>query len=100
MRCFYVYILANRTRRLYVGVTNSILRRVGEHKNGTAPAFTRRYNINRLVYFEANSSIVAAIHREKQLKRWSRKRKTRLIEGINPDWLDLSEGWYESSRPG
>ena len=97
-RYYYVYILANGSRRLYVGVTNSLLRRVGEHKHGTAPAFTRRNNINRLVYFEQLSSIRAAIAREKQLKRWTRGRKLRLVEGMNPDWLDLSEGWYESGR--
>ncbi|MEP6729790.1 MAG: GIY-YIG nuclease family protein [bacterium] len=94
MRQYYVYILASRSRRLYVGFTNELLRRTFEHKNGMIPGFTKQFNINCLVYFEATSHALAGIEREKQIKRWTRERKFYLIERHNPEWRDLSEGWY------
>jgi len=87
---YYVYILANRTCRLYVGVTNNILRRLREHREGQKSVFARRYNINRLVYLESTGDARTAIGREKQIKGWRREKKVALIEGINPNWEDLS----------
>jgi putative endonuclease len=97
VRQYYVYILANHSRRLYVGVTNNLLRRVNEHKQAAVPSFTRRYHINRLVYFETTSYVLAAIAREKVLKRYTRARKYRLIEKHNAGWRDLSVDWYPLS---
>ncbi len=90
---YFVYILASRTRRLYVGVTNDLIRRVCEHKAGTASRFTRRYGITRLVCSESTPSVSDAIAREKQIKGWLRYRKVALIEAQNPAWADLSAEW-------
>ena len=90
----YVYILASGFKHLYIGVTSHLERRVVQHKDGTYPcSFTERYNIKQLVYFERFAEMQTAIAREKQLKRWSRIKKIRLIVAENPDWLDLSLGW-------
>ena len=91
----YVYIATNRSGTLYVGVTNNLGRRMWEHKQKMGSTFAAKYNITRLVYFEESSSIVDAIAREKQLKGWRREKKVALIERENPEWKDLSEGWYE-----
>ena len=91
MRTFYVYIMASRTRVLYVGVTNDLARRVNEHKQGSVPGFTTRYRVTRLVYFEEFADIRDAIAREKVIKGWVRSRKTSLIERCNPTWEDLAE---------
>ncbi|MCX7839585.1 MAG: GIY-YIG nuclease family protein [Anaerolineae bacterium] len=93
MKNYYVYIMANRTRMLYTGVTNNLERRVYEHKNRIIPGFTSRYNITRLVYYEVFSDIRDAIAREKQIKGWLRAKKIALIESMNPKWNDLSEEW-------
>ena len=88
---FYVYILASRYRgTIYVGVSNDIARRVGQHKSGAVKAFTQRYKVNRLVYFEAYGSILEARARERALKRWRREWKFDLIEQLNPAWHDLT----------
>jgi len=87
---YFVYIVASRSRVLYVGVTNELNRRVGEHKEGLIPGFTRRYKINRLVYYESTHDVRAAIAREKQIKRWRREKKVNLIESLNPEWEDLA----------
>jgi putative endonuclease len=92
-RLFFVYILASKSRTLYIGVTNDLMRRVLEGKRKMIPGFTSRYNINRLVHFEETMDIESAIAREKQLKSWLRKKKIDLIESTNPDWKDLSEDW-------
>jgi putative endonuclease len=90
----YVYILASGFKHLYIGVTSHLEMRVGQHKEGTYPcSFTARYNINHLVYFERFAEMQTAIAREKQLKRWSRIKKIRLIVAENPDWRDLSAEW-------
>jgi putative endonuclease len=86
---YYVYILANRTRRLYVGVTNNLLRRIHEHRTGQKSVFAHRYNINRLVYLESTYDARTAIGREKQIKGWRREKKVALIEAMNPNWEDL-----------
>ena len=91
MKNFYVYIMANKSRTLYTGVTNDLERRVFEHKNKLVSGFTEKYNVNRLVFYEETSDINAAITREKQIKGWLRARKIELIESVNPEWLDLSE---------
>jgi putative endonuclease len=88
MRQYWVYILASRTRRLYIGVTNDLNRRVAQHRQGVH-GFTARYQIKRLVYYETTGDIRAAIAREKQLKGWLRSRKLALISGANPAWEDL-----------
>jgi putative endonuclease len=95
MKQYYVYIMTNRSCTLYTGVTNDLQRRVYEHKHKLVPGFTSKYNINRLVYYEATRDIRAAIAREKQIKGWLRAKKIALIESVNPKWEDLSAGWYE-----
>ncbi len=90
---YYVYVMASRSKTLYIGVTNDLERRVVEHKSG-ASTFTKRYNISRLVYYEESSDSLAAIEREKQLKGWLRNKKLALIESTNPEWEDLSENWF------
>ena len=89
MRTFYVYILASRSRTLYVGVTNDLVRRLAQHR-ATASEFSARYRCSRLVFVEAALDVRAAIAREKQLKRWRREKKIALIEAQNPAWDDLS----------
>ena len=90
---YYVYILASKKNgTLYVGVTNDVVRRVYEHKEGLAEGFTKRHGIKRLVHFEIYDSIETAIRREKALKTWLRDWKIALIERDNPDWDDLYEG--------
>ena len=88
----YIYILTNkRNGTLYTGVTNDLLRRVSEHKEGKIDGFCKKYKLNRLVYFDACNSIVEAIASEKRIKRWHRKWKLELIEKLNPNWKDLSD---------
>jgi putative endonuclease len=95
---YYVYIMASRSRTLYTGVTNDIERRVYEHKQKLANGFTKKYNVTRLVYFEATDDIRSAIEREKQIKGWLRSRKIALVESVNPEWIDLADGWYGGPR--
>jgi putative endonuclease len=91
-RTYFVYILASETRELYIGVTNSLERRVAEHRLGLDPgSFSSRHGTTRLVYFEMTKDVLSAIRREKRLKRLSRHRKLRLIEKANPDWRDLAD---------
>ena len=87
----YVYMLANRTRVLYVGVTSDLKARVFQHKSHLVRGFTQHYNVDQLVYFETHSDPITAIEREKRLKRMTRAKKVRLIERENPAWLDLSD---------
>jgi putative endonuclease len=87
---FFVYILSSRSRQLYVGMTNDLRRRVGQHKAGVDDGFTKRYAITRLVYFERFQYVNNAIAREKELKDWRRELKVRLIEAENPTWEDLA----------
>jgi len=96
MKEYYVYIMTNRSKTLYTGVTNDLTRRVFEHKNKMIDGFTRKYNITKLVYHEETNDIQAAIGREKQIKGWLRSKKVALIESVNPEWNDLSESWFES----
>ncbi len=90
---YYVYIVASRRNgTLYVGVTNNLARRAGEHKDKVLPGFTRKYGVDILVWYEVCDQIVAAIEREKQIKGWNRAWKIRLIEENNSGWNDLSPG--------
>ena len=90
---FYVYILASkRNGTLYIGVTSDLLKRVWQHKNKLVEGFTKKYDVNRLVYYEIHSDAENAIIREKQLKKWRRSWKIKLLEEKNPDWKDLYEG--------
>ena len=98
VRTYYVYIMASRSRVLYTGVTNDLVRRVNEHKRGLTPGFTSRYRVSRLVYFEEFGDVRDAIACEKQLKGWVRGRKTRLIEQKNPTWEDLADTWFAGRR--
>jgi putative endonuclease len=90
---YYVYILANKGRMLYTGITNDLERRVWQHKNHQTEGYTKKYNITTLVYYEATNDVLGAIAREKQIKGWLRKKKIALIESINLEWKDLSEDW-------
>ena len=85
----YVYIASNKSRTLYIGVTNNLERRMQEHKNKSIPGFTAKYNIGKLVYFEETHDVRSALEREKELKGWLRSRKIALIESQNPKWEDL-----------
>ncbi|MBD8890559.1 GIY-YIG nuclease family protein [Roseibium litorale] len=91
----YVYILAGQTGgTLYVGVTNNLPRRMFEHQSGTGSVFTAKYDVHSRVFFEAYADPEQAIRREKQIKRWRRAWKVRLIEENNPNWTDLSKGLF------
>jgi len=92
MNQYYVYMNTNPTYTvLYVGMTNNLEHRTSQHRNHILKGFTKKYNVTRLVYFEATEDVQAAIAREKQLKRWTRARKIALIESVNPEWRDLSD---------
>jgi len=97
-RTIYVYVLASATRRLYVGVTNDLVRRAWQHRTGALPGFTRKYSISRLVYFETFSDPALAIKREKQLKSWARVKKLALVESMNPAWKDYAEDWFANAN--
>ena len=91
-KTYCVYILTNAHNTvLYTGVTNNLFRRTMEHKTGKGGVFTRKYNLNKLVYFECGEDVNAAILREKQIKAGSRQKKIDLIKSINPEWKDLFE---------
>jgi putative endonuclease len=92
-----VYILASRPNgTLYVGVTSNLFKRVYEHRTNAVPGFTSRYHVHSLVWYEPHETMESAILREKQLKKWDRRAKLRLIEGDNPTWRDL---WEELASP-
>ncbi len=93
-RYYYVYILTNRSKTLYTGITSNLANRVFQHKTGVFPGFTSRYKLDRLVYYERFASVGTAIQREKQIKGLLRIKKMALIVSMNPEWKDLSEGWY------
>ena len=92
MRIYYVYILASKSRRLYIGVTNNLMRRLVTHRDGLVRT-TARYRLTRLVFAETTSDVRAAIAREKELKSWRREKKINLIAASNPAWDDLMPEW-------
>ena len=97
-KSYYVYIMTNRSKTLYTGVTGNLEKRAFEHKHGIKSEFTSRYKIDRLVYFERFGDIHTAIAREKQIKGLLRVKKMALIVSGNPEWKDLSEGWFARHR--
>jgi putative endonuclease len=96
MKTYFVYIMTNRNRILYTGITSDLVGRVSQHKQGTGSIFTSKYRIKLLVYYEEFSNVEEAILREKQIKGWLREKKIKLIESSNPDWNDLSADWFNT----
>ena len=92
---YYIYILSSERGTLYTGVTNDLFRRVWEHKQGEVEGFSKRYRVHRLVFYEETVSREAAIVREKQIKGFRRSKKLVLIRSMNPNFSDLSVGWFE-----
>ncbi len=90
-RSYYVYIMASRSRTLYIGVTGHLLARITQHRSLAHEGFTRKYRCTRLVFVEETDDVFAALEREKQLKGWRREKKIALIEAANPGWHDLFE---------
>jgi putative endonuclease len=99
-RQYFVYMMTNpRKTVLYTGVTNSLERRVWQHKNHALPGFTKRYNCEWLVYHETYGEIDQAITREKQIKGMSRAKKNALVNALNPEWKDLAADWFREPEP-
>jgi putative endonuclease len=96
MKTYYIYIMTSISGTLYIGMTNDLGRRVYEHKYKMIEGFTKKYNVNRLVYFEETTDVQTALAREKEIKKWRRSKKIELIKSLNPQWEDLSEGWAET----
>jgi putative endonuclease len=96
---FWVYIMASKSGTLYAGMTNSLDRRVFEHKHHLVPGFTAKYDCTRLIFFEEFSDPGNAIAREKQIKGWLRSKKIALIESMNPHWEDLAQHWGAQTCP-
>ena len=94
-KTYFVYIMSNRSKTLYTGVTNSLIRRVREHKAGTGSCFASKYKLDRLVYFERFEDVRKSIERERVIKGWLRVKKIALIVSVNPAWRDLSLEWFE-----
>ncbi|MDP2209813.1 MAG: GIY-YIG nuclease family protein [Bacteroidota bacterium] len=95
MKNYYTYIMTNKKNGvLYTGMTNNLERRVYEHKHKLIPGFTSKYNLTRLMYYVSTTNVHEAITFEKRIKGWLRVKKIKLIESINQDWNDLSDGWY------
>jgi putative endonuclease len=93
---YYIYILSNWNNKvIYVGMTNDLERRVWGHKNKTIEGFSKKYNLNKLVYYEYTNDINAAISREKEIKKWRREKKNKLIESINSEWKDLADKLFK-----
>ena len=93
MRQYYVYIMTNEARTLYIGVTNDLERRVYEHRHKVTSGFTSKYGLTRLAYYEIFVDVREAIAREKQIKGWLRVKKVALIETMNPEWDNFAAGW-------
>ena len=88
---YYVYLLTNWNNKvMYIGITNNLERRIYEHKNKLIQGFTKKYNLNKLVYYEETNDVNAAIAREKEIKKWRREKKNNLADNVNPEWKDLS----------
>ncbi len=97
MKSYYIYIMTSKKNgTLYIGITNDLIKRVFEHKKGLVEGFTKKYQVNKLVYFEETQDVESAIMREKKLKDWKRKWKLELIEKTNPKWDDLYDKILDS----
>jgi putative endonuclease len=92
-KIYYVYIVASRTRVIYVGMTGFLMARILRHRAGEGGAFTRKYRVHRLVYYEVFHNVGAAIARETEMKKWRREKKVELVRAKNPTWEDLAQGW-------
>ena len=93
-RSYYVYILTNWNHEvMYIGMTNNLTTRLYQHKHKLVEGFTSAYNVNKLVYYEETNDVSVAIAREKEIKKWRREKKDRLVMSKNPEWKDLSDGW-------
>ena len=97
MKKYYIYIVSSLSGTLYTGVTSNIEHRVYQHKHKLINGFTKKYNVDRLVYFEETTEINAAIAREKEIKGWRRSKKIALIKSLNPKWEDLAADWFEEA---
>jgi len=95
---FHLYIMASKSRRLYTGMTKGLWARVKDHKEGKMEGFTKKHQINRLVYFESFKYVKNCIDREKQVKDWTRAKRVALIQSLNPTWEDLAEDWYKDEN--
>ena len=91
-KTYFVYILTNWNNKvMYVGITNDLERRIYEHKEKLVKGFTEKYKVNKLVYYEQTSDVIGALSREKEIKKWRREKKNRLVVSNNPSWRDLSQ---------
>jgi putative endonuclease len=89
---YYIYVLTNDFGNvMYVGMTNNLERRMVEHQQALVEGFSKKYNLKKLVYYEHTSDVNAALAREKEIKKWRREKKNRLVENLNPEWEDLSK---------
>ena len=95
MKKYYIYIMTSMSGSLYTGITSDLEKRVYQHKHKLADGFTKRYNVDRLAYYEETTDIEVALEREKEIKGWRRSKKISLIESHNPTWMDLAEDWFE-----
>ncbi len=96
---YYVYVLTNKSNKvLYIGITNDLVRRMFEHKNKLVNGFTKKYNLMKLVYYEATGDVESAIRREKQIKNWHRDWKINLVNQFNPEWRDFSEEFLRDAE--
>ena len=94
-RIYFVYIMSNRSKNLYTGISGNLIGRVRRHKASSGSRFTSKYKLDRLVYFERYEDVHKAIEREKEIKRWLRIKKVSLIVSVNPTWRDLSLEWFQ-----
>ncbi len=93
-KIYYIYLLTNWNNKvMYAGVTNNLIRRIYEHKSKLVKRFTKKYNVNKLVYYEEMRDVIAALTREKEIKKWRREKKNQLVNRMNPAWKDLSMEW-------
>jgi putative endonuclease len=92
---YFIYILSSLSGTLYTGVTNNLEKRIYQHKHKMVNGFTKKYNVDRLVYYEETTDILAALTREKEINAWRRSKKIDLIKSMNPEWKDLAEDWFE-----
>ncbi len=98
MKQYWVYIMANIHHTIYVGITSNLLQRAYQHQHELVPGFTSKYGLKTLVWYADTGDVIEAISREKQIKAWRREKKITLIESVNPNWEDLSAGWYGNTE--